>query len=94
MNGCEAGSPWSLTRRSNSASPVVARAYVDQLTRTNAIDAARATTLRTAIDRGASAKAQLTTLAGELETAAASAGKIDAARMKSLAATLTGIAGQ
>jgi hypothetical protein len=76
------------------ASPVVARAYVDQLARTNAIDAARASALRTAIDRGASAKAQLATLAGELSTAAASAGKIDAARMKSLAATLTGIAGQ
>ena len=71
----------------------MARAYLDQLTRTGAVDAARAAAIKTAIDRGAAAKAQLTTLAGELDAAAASAGKIDAARLKGLSATLTGIAG-
>ena len=75
------------------ATPVVARAYLDQLTRTGAVDAARAAAIKTAIDRGAAAKAQLTTLAGELDAAAASAGKIDAARLKGLSATLTGMAG-
>jgi hypothetical protein len=69
------------------ASPVVAKAYVDQLVRSKAIAADRAAALRRALDR--SDKAQLVMLAGQLEGAASGARGSDAARLRSLATTIT-----
>jgi hypothetical protein len=69
-----------------SATPAVARAYLDQLTRSKAIAADRARAIASAVsgtDIAARAK-----IAGELESAAASATGADAARMRALAATL------
>jgi len=68
------------------ATATVARAYVDQLTRSQALPADRVDTIRTAIGRADAAA--LATLAGELKTAAASASGRDAARMQALASTL------
>jgi hypothetical protein len=84
------------------ATPVVARAYLDQLTRSKAIEPERARAVRTALDRADDARSsrgksqtaidQLDGLAAQLDRdAAASAGR-DAARLRSLAATLKGIA--
>jgi hypothetical protein len=67
-------------------SPVVARAYLDQLTRSRGIAADRAGAVKTALDRHD--RAQLTTLAGQLEQDAASASAIDAKRLKALAAAI------
>ena len=64
----------------------VARAYLDQLTRTNALPADRATAVKAALDKND--RAQLTTLAGELEKSAASASARDAARLRGLAAAI------
>jgi hypothetical protein len=64
-------------------SPVVAKAYLDQLTRANAIDASRATAIRAALDSGNAQ--QLSSLAAQLEKDAASAQGQDAKRMKALA---------
>jgi hypothetical protein len=72
----------------------VARAYLDQLTRSRAIDPARATAVRSALDKtekDKSAKAaidQLDTLAKQIDQDAASASGRDAERMHALAATL------
>jgi hypothetical protein len=82
-------------------SAAVARAYVDQLTRSKAIPAERASAITTAVngaekirspkDKGASAAAdQLDTLAGQVEKDAASATGRDAARLHALAETLKG----
>jgi hypothetical protein len=82
-------------------SAAVARAYVDQLTRSKAIPADRASAVTTAMDRAekirspkdkdASAAAdQLDTLAGQVEKDAASATGRDAARLHALADTLKG----
>ena len=68
------------------ASAVVAKAYVDQLERTQAIPKERATALRQALDR--SDKAQLGTLAGEVESAVARASGRDAERLRALATTI------
>ena len=68
------------------ASPVVAKAYVDQLQRAEAIPPERATALRRALDR--SDKAELAMLAGELEGAVARASGRDAARLKALTTTI------
>jgi hypothetical protein len=84
------------------ATPVVARAYIDQLTRTNAIPRARATALTAALDRadklhsakdrGASELAgELETLASQLANDAGSAAGADAARERALSSTLKGI---
>ena len=76
------------------ATPVVARAYMDQLTRSNALPADRGAALKTALDRaakGSADKAQLESLAAALEGDAAKASGRDAARMKSLAETLKAI---
>jgi len=81
------------------ATAVVAKAYVDQLNRTRGIQPERATAvvsamdraeqMRSARDRGANATAdQLTTLATQLETDAASASGRDQMRLKALADTL------
>jgi hypothetical protein len=83
------------------ATSVVARAYLDQLTRTHGVKPERAAAIKSALeradrvrgpkDRGAAAAGeQLKSLAGQVtEDAAAAIGR-DAARLKALAATLTG----
>jgi hypothetical protein len=83
------------------ASSVVALAYVDQLTRSRAIQPARARAVKAALDRadglrsgketGAAAVLdQLDALAGQLEGDASMASDRDAARFRSLAATIKG----
>jgi hypothetical protein len=74
------------------ASPVVARAYLDQLARTKGIQPERAAAVKSALERGGSARAQLESIATQLESDAASASRPDASRLKALAATLKGIA--
>jgi hypothetical protein len=68
------------------AVPVVARAYLDQLTRSGGIPETRAAAVRTAIDSGNAQ--QRAGLAGQLEGDAGSAGRIDARRLRALADTL------
>src|SRR5206468_10383574 len=81
------------------ASSVVARAYIDQLTRTRGIQQERARAVRTALDRADGVRSgqeksaaavvdQLGALASQLETDAGSASGRDAARLKALAATI------
>jgi hypothetical protein len=65
---------------------VAARAYLDQLARGNALPADRIAAVRAALD--ASDTAQLSTLAGQLEQAAAGASGADAKRLKALAAAI------
>lgn len=83
------------------ASSVVARAYVDQLTRSKAIAPARAAAMQQALERAdglqtgkePSAPAiieQLDSLATQLESEAASAGPLDAPRFRALSTTLKG----
>ena len=83
------------------ASSVVARAYIDQLTRSKTIQAERARAITTALkqgdelrsskDKGAAAVvAQLDTLAGQIESDAGSASGRDASRLHSLATTIKG----
>ncbi len=76
-------------------SSAVARAYLDQLTRSKAIRADRAAAISPALERAdreagrdKNAVGQLDTLAGQLETDAAAASAADAAKMRSLAATI------
>jgi hypothetical protein len=68
------------------ASPVVARAYLDQLTRSKGMQPQRAAELKKAID--SKNRAQLQALANQLEQDAASAQDRDAQRMKALARVL------
>ncbi|HVL68737.1 MAG TPA: hypothetical protein VM364_15850 [Vicinamibacterales bacterium] len=70
------------------ANATVARAYLDQLARTNALPAERLTALRTALDR--KDRAQLEQAAAEIQSLAASATGRDAARLRELAAALKG----
>jgi len=83
------------------ATAVVAKAYVDQLNRTKAIQPERAKAVVAAMDRAegmrsardrnaASAAQQLDTLASEIESDAASAAGRDQMRLKALAETLKG----
>jgi hypothetical protein len=83
------------------ASSAVARSYLDQLTRANAIQPARATAVKAAIegadkihnprDKGAAAVvSQVDAVAADLERDAASATGRDAMRLKALASTLKG----
>ena len=79
------------------ATAVVGRAYLDQLARSNALPAARANEVRSALDRadnlapksarGAEAASQLETLASQLEGQSPAAAA-DKARVKALAALL------
>jgi hypothetical protein len=89
-------------RVSWSASSVVARAYLDQLSRTNGLRAQRITDVRTALtraddirsprDRGASETiARLDTLARQIDGDAKGAGA-ESAKLRSLAETLRGLA--
>ena len=84
------------------ATAVVARAYLDQLTRSKAIEPERARAVRSALDRADDARSsrgksqaaidQLDGLAAQLDRDAAAAVGRDAARLRSLAATLKGVA--
>jgi hypothetical protein len=85
------------------ASPVVARAYLDQLGRSRAIRPERARTLTSALDRAAGVLSsdnrrdedvarRLDSLAAELERDRAAAAGRDQARLQSLAETVKGIA--
>ena len=74
-------------------SSLVARAYLDQLARSNAIRPDRARAVKTALDRADAAKdktaaSQLDALAAQLESDAAAASGHDAMRLRSLAATI------
>ena len=81
------------------ASSVVARAYIDQLTRTRGIQPERVKALKSALDRADGVRSgqdkraaavvdQLTALATQLESDAGAASGRDAARLKALAATI------
>jgi hypothetical protein len=82
------------------AATPIAKAYLDQLARSNAIQPDRARAVRSALDRvdgfrtgkerGAAALDQLDALAKQLESDAAAATGRNADRLKSLAATLKG----
>jgi len=84
------------------ASPVVARAYLDQLGRSRAIRPERARTLTSALERAEAASSekrkdddaarQLDTIATELESDRAAASGRDQARLQSLSETVKGIA--
>jgi hypothetical protein len=65
---------------------VVARAYLDQLARGSALPADRIAAVRAALDAGD--KAQLATLAGQLEAQAGKVTGADAKRLKGLAAAI------
>jgi uncharacterized protein (DUF305 family) len=84
------------------ASPVVARAYLDQLGRSRAIGPERARTLTSALERAEAVSSekrkdenvarQLDTIAAELESDRAAASGRDQARLQSLQETVKGIA--
>ena len=71
------------------ASPVVARAYLDQLTRSDGIRPERAAAVKAALHRP-DALGELNTLATELERDSGAASGLDAARLHALAETLRG----
>jgi hypothetical protein len=71
--------------------PVVAKAYVDQLVRSKAMNAARSAEINAALDKGD--KAGLETLATTLEGDAKGANPIDAKKYRSLVSTIRGYAG-
>ena len=71
------------------ADPIVARAYLDQLARSKAMDATRIAAIEKALDK--KDRKRLNTLATEVESAASSASGRDAKRMKALAETMKGI---
>jgi hypothetical protein len=81
------------------ATPAVARAYVDQLTRSKTLTPERAEIVRAAVaqagragsGKGAEAAGRMDGLAAELERAADGATGQDALRLRSLAATLKGL---
>ena len=72
------------------ASPVVAQAYVDQLTRSHSIPSERARAITASLSRPRSK--ELLVLANQLESDATTASGIDAIRMRALTATIKGIA--
>jgi hypothetical protein len=82
------------------ASFVVARAYIDQLARTNALPQERVRALRAALDRGDKVRSgdksaaatldQLDSLASQVDKDAGAAAKADAARLRALAAAIRG----
>ena len=71
------------------ADPIVARAYLDQLARSKAMDAARVAAIEKALDK--KDRKRLNTLAAQVESSATSASGRDAMRMKALAETMKGI---
>ena len=70
-----------------SATPLVARAYLDQLTRSKGIKADRAAAVKSALDRKPAA-AQIEALVNDLESDASAATGADAVRLRALASTL------
>jgi hypothetical protein len=92
--------PQEQSKISWPASGVVARAYLDQLNRSHAIQPERARALKTALDRADGVRAgnkdavatagQLDALAAQLESDAAARSGRDAARLRALAATIKG----
>ncbi|CAN5665239.1 hypothetical protein BH24ACI5_BH24ACI5_17040 [soil metagenome] len=85
----DAFNPQHQPKVTHAASATVARAYLDQLVRSNAIPSARATAITAAVaspERGA-----LEALALQLHQDAAAASGRDAERLKALAETLEGI---
>ncbi|HEX6974975.1 MAG TPA: hypothetical protein VF147_11265, partial [Vicinamibacterales bacterium] len=69
--------------------PVVAKAYLDQLTRSKALDEAKIAAIEKAVDK--KDRKQLSALATELASSAASASGADAKRMKALADVMKGL---
>ena len=86
--------PSSRPKLTWPANVVVARAHLDQLNRTKGISTARAATVKSALDKAAKDSAgkaavdQLEAVAKQVEQDATSASGQDAARLKSLAATM------
>jgi hypothetical protein len=86
------------------ADPAVARAYLDQLGRTNALPTERASALNAALERADRALAdnslssalanELDGLATDLQRDAAGAGGRDQARLQALAESLQALAGR
>ncbi len=76
------------TRVTWPATKVVARAYLDQLARSDGIASERAAAVKSALDQGT--KEELTALAIQLEGDAGSATGPDGPRLRALAATLNG----
>jgi hypothetical protein len=72
------------------ATPIVAQAYVDQLTRSHSIPSERARAITAALSRPRSK--ELLALANQLESDATTASGIDAIRMTALTAAIKGIA--
>jgi hypothetical protein len=66
--------------------PAVARAYLDQLSRSGGISTSRAAAVRSSMDRGDTSR--LTAVAQQIDADAASARGVDAARLRALAATM------
>ena len=69
------------------ATPLVARAYLDQLTRSKGIKADRAAAVKSALDRKPAA-AQIEALVNDLESDASAATGADAVRLRALASAL------
>ncbi len=94
LRGVQRAAPAEATcgRRASSSR----KAYLDQLTRSNGIPAARLNAVKSAIDRAdrnnpdRAAVAQLDTIASQLEQDAATASGRDADRLRALAATIKG----
>jgi hypothetical protein len=95
--------PQFQSRMTWPAIPAVARAYVDQLVRSNAIPQARAAAVATALDRAdklhsakdrgaAEVAGELETLASQIGGDAGSATGTDAERQRALSSTLKGVA--
>jgi len=82
----DAFNPQQQPRVVHQASPIVARAYLDQLTRSNGIPAARASAITAALSK--SDRAGLDALAAQLQQDASSATGQNAARLRALAETL------
>jgi hypothetical protein len=80
--------PQHQSKVSWPANEIVARAYLDQLSRSEGLAADRIAAVKTALDK--KDRARLTTLAGELEMAAGSAAGRDAERIRGLAAAIKG----
>jgi hypothetical protein len=87
------------------ATPVVARAYLDQLTRSKTMQPGRVDAVKSALDsldknhngrekRGAAAQEGVATVVTELETDAAAASARDAVRLRALASVLKELGGR
>ena len=82
------------------ATPVVARAYIDQLTRSKGLEASRIAAIDAALSRAErvrsgkdlAAAGEIDALAKQLNSEAGAASSADGTRAKALAATLEGIA--